>query len=360
MNNCWNPLLFDLEPYVPGEQPQDKKYIKLNTNENPYPPSSKAVSAIKAAADEQLRLYPDPECWELRQAIAAFHGLSSEQVFVGNGSDEVLAFSFLSFFNPEKTILFPDITYSFYPVYAALFKNKYRVIPLNEDFTIPVASFLEPNGGIIFPNPNAPTGIYLPLESIDLIAQKNPDSAVIIDEAYIAFGGESADILIGKYPNLLIIRTLSKSHSLAGLRSGYALGDKGLIDGLNRVKSSINSYTLDRLALAGAKEAILDKDYLTMTQNKVIATRERISQRLAELGFMVLPSQANFIFISHPTCHASTLYHELRENGILVRYFNKPRIDNYLRVSIGCDEDMNMFLQTATNILDSQNNYRRL
>lgn len=358
MNNCWNPLLFDLEPYIPGEQPQDKKYIKLNTNENPYPPSPKAISAIKSAVDERLRLYPDPECRELRQAIAAFHGISSEQVFVGNGSDEVLAFAFLSFFNPEKTILFPDITYSFYPVYAALFKNKYRVIPLNVDFTIPVASFLEPNGGIIFPNPNAPTGIYLPLESIELIARKNPNSAVIIDEAYIAFGGESADKLILEYPNLLIIRTLSKSHSLAGLRSGYALGAKGLIDGLNRVKSSVNSYTLDRLALAGAKEAILDANYLTMTQNKVIATRQIVSQRLAELGFKVLPSQANFIFASHPTYRAADLYHGLRENGILVRYFDKPRIDNYLRVSIGCDEDMDVFLQAVIRILNDAQDHQ--
>lgn len=358
MNSCWNPLLFDLEPYIPGEQPQDKNYIKLNTNENPYPPCPKAISAIKSAADERLRLYPDPECQELRQAIAAFHGISSEQVFVGNGSDEVLAFAFLSFFNPEKTVLFPDITYSFYPVYAALFKNKYRVIPLNEDFTIPVASFLEPNGGIIFPNPNAPTGIYLPLESIELIARKNPNSAVIIDEAYIAFGGESADKLILEYPNLLIIRTLSKSHSLAGLRSGYALGAKGLIDGLNRVKSSVNSYTLDRLALAGAKEAILDEDYLKITQNKVIATRQRVSQSLTELGFKVLPSQANFIFVSHPTCRAADLYRELRENGILVRYFNKPRIADYLRITIGSDGDMDVFLQTLKNILDSQKNYR--
>lgn len=352
MNNCWNPLLYNLEPYIPGEQPQDKKYIKLNTNENPYPPSPHAITAIKQAANEQLRLYPDPECLELRQAIALFHNISLDQVFVGNGSDEVLAFSYLSFFNPKKVILFPDITYSFYPVYAALFKNRYQMVPLNDDFTLPVEHFLQPNGGIIFPNPNAPTGIYLPLDSIELIVQKNPNSAVIIDEAYIAFGGESADKLINKYPNLLIIRTLSKSHSLAGLRSGYAIGDKGLIEGLNRVKSSINSYTLDRLALVGAKEAILDKEYLLMTQKKVIATRNRVSQRLLELDFKVLPSQANFIFVSHPNFRAADLYYLLRENGILVRYFNKPRIENYLRISIGTDEDMNLFLQTIINLLN--------
>lgn len=353
MNNFWNPLLYNLDPYIPGEQPQDKKYIKLNTNENPYPSSLHAITAIKEAANEQLRLYPDPECFELKKAIASYHDISIDQVFVGNGSDEVLAFSYLSFFNPEKAILFPDITYSFYPVYAALFKNQYHIVPLNDDFTLPIEPFLQPNGGIIFPNPNAPTGIYLPLDSIELIVQKNQNSSVIIDEAYIAFGGESADKLINKYANLLIIRTLSKSHSLAGLRVGYAIGDNGLIEGLNRVKNSINSYTLDRLALAGAKEAMLDKEYLLTTQKKVIATRNRVSKRLVEFGFKVLPSQANFIFVSHPLFRAADLYYLLKENGILVRYFNKPRIDNYLRISIGTDKNMDVFLHTINNILNS-------
>jgi histidinol-phosphate aminotransferase len=356
MNRYWNPLLNELQPYVPGEQPQNKKYIKLNTNENPYPPSPLAIEAINKTVNERLRLYPDPECHKLRNAIAKYHSILPAQVFVGNGSDEVLAFAYLSFFNPEKPILFPDITYSFYPVYANLFRNRYELIPLNEDFTLPVEAFLQENGGIIFPNPNAPTGVFLPCKNVEMIVKYNSNSIVILDEAYIAFGGESADKLIDKYPNLLIIRTLSKSHSLAGLRVGYAIGDKGLIEGLNRVKNSINSYTLDRLALAGAEAAMLDKAYLEETTKKVINTRERVSMHLIKQGFTVIPSKANFIFISHPCLSANVIYQLLRERGILVRYFNKTRINNYLRVTIGTDHEMDDFLRTINKMVNSYPN----
>lgn len=350
MNPCWNPLLETLQPYVPGEQPQDKKYIKLNTNENPYPPSPRALQAIRQAAGESLRLYPDPEGRELCEAIARYHSLTPQQVYLGNGSDEVLAFAFLALFDPDKTILFPDITYSFYPVYAALFRISYRKVPLNEDFSLPPEAFFQASGGIIFPNPNAPTGRFLPLSQVERILDHNRERAVIIDEAYTDFGGESADRLIQDHPNLLIIRTFSKSHSLAGLRVGYALGNEALIEGLKRVKSSINSYPVDRLALAGAKEAIFDRQYLEETRQKIITTRARIIPLLEELGFLVVPSCTNFVFISHKLLPASEIYRRLKEKGILVRYFPQPRIDNYLRVSIGSDPEMDCLLNALAEI----------
>jgi len=249
MNKYWSDVLKRLEPYVPGEQPKDKKYIKLNTNENPYPPSPRAIEAIRQAADERLRLYPDPDCDELKHVLAENLGVKKEQVFVGNGSDEVLAFSFAAFFNPGEPILFPDITYTFYPVYCQLYGIDYRTIPLDADFNIPVEGFLQDNGGIIFANPNAPTGKFMDLASVEKIVKENIERVVVIDEAYVDFGGQSAVKLIDKYPNLLVIKTLSKSHSLAGLRIGFALGNAGLIEGLDRVKNSFNSYTIDRIAL---------------------------------------------------------------------------------------------------------------
>lgn len=352
MSKYWSTVTQALEPYVPGEQPKDKTYIKLNTNENPYPPSPQVLAAMKQAADENLRLYPTPTCDELRACIAAYNGLTKEQVFVGNGSDEVLAFSFLSFFNPGQPILFPDITYSFYPVYAALFHIDYHLVRLTEDFSIPAEEFsAQQNGGIIFPNPNAPTGKCLPLTAIAEILRSNPEQVVIVDEAYIDFGGESAVALIDQYPNLLVIQTLSKSRSLAGLRVGFALGHPDLIAGLDRVKNSINSYTLDRTALAGAIATFADEAYFQAARLKIIATRDRITAQLQATGFLVIPSQANFIFISHPTIPAQQLYQQLRERGILVRYFNKPRIDNFLRVSIGSDEEMEAFRQAIIEIL---------
>ena len=354
MSRFWNKRIAGLEAYVPGEQPQDKQYIKLNTNENPYPPSPQVIKAIKNAADERLRLYPDPSCEKLREVIAQYHDLQKEEVFVGNGSDEVLAFSFAAFFDPEEPVLFPDITYSFYPVYSNFFNLKFNLIELNEDFSIPVEKFLTANGGIIIPNPNAPTSKYLSVSEIIKILDYNLSihKVVVIDEAYIDFGGESIVSLLSRYPNLLIVQTLSKSRSLAGLRVGFALGHKDLIEGLNRVKNSINSYTVDRLALAGAIEAFKDEKYFQRTKIKIIRTRNWVSNELWKAGFKVIESQANFLFISHSLISAGELYKKLKDKGVLVRYFNKPRIDNFLRVSIGTDDEMKIFLRVVTQILE--------
>ncbi|HHW47378.1 MAG TPA: histidinol-phosphate transaminase [Clostridiaceae bacterium] len=351
MNIYWSDTAKRLEPYVPGEQPQDRKYIKLNTNENPYPPSPKVLEAIKNAADDRLRLYPDPDCNSLKEYIAQYFGLEKGQVFVGNGSDEILAFAFLTFFNPGNSILFPDITYSFYPVYCGLYGINYKTVPLDENFSIPVESFFQKNGGIIIANPNAPTGKYLDVSLIRQILERNTKSVVLIDEAYIDFGGESSVKLVNEYPNLLVVQTLSKSRSLAGLRVGFALGDRGLIEGLDRVKNSFNSYTLDRLAIVSAIEAIKDETYFRKTREKVIRTRERVSRELTGIGFEVVDSLANFIFIRHPKVYAYDIFQKLREQGILVRHFNKPGIDNFLRVSIGTDSEMDIFLRVIKNIV---------
>ncbi len=351
LSKYWSNVVQKLDPYVPGEQPKDKTYIKLNTNENPYPPSPNVLSAIRQVADENLRLYPTPTCDDLRTYIAQYHGLTKEQIFVGNGSDEVLAFSFLAFFNPHSAILFPDITYSFYPVYCALFHIDYTVVPLDEEFSIPVEKFFAKNGGIIFPNPNAPTGKVVSLQAIEEILRHNADQVVIVDEAYIDFGGESADVLLDKYDNLLIIQTFSKSRSLAGLRIGFAMGHPDLIEALDRVKNSMNSYTLDRVALAGALESFKDEEYFQDTCQKVIAIREKTILQLETIGFRIIPSKANFIFINHPLMRAEELYQKLRERGILVRYFKKPRIDNFLRVSIGTAQEMECFIKEITEIL---------
>ncbi len=351
MSIFWSEIAKQITPYVPGEQPRDKKYIKLNTNENPYPPSPEVIKAIRKAANEDLRLYPDPDCNELRCVIAEYFTLSKDQVFIGNGSDEILAFSFPAFFNPKKPILFPDITYSFYTVYAKLFHIDYHLIPLDHEFSIPVDQLTKKNFGIIFPNPNAPTGKYLPIEKIKHVLEKNKEVMVIIDEAYIDFGGKSAVSLLSQYPNLLIIQTLSKSRSLAGLRLGFALGHKDLIEGLNRVKNSFNSYTIDRLALACAKEAIKDTTYFNNIRNKIITTREQTANQLIDFGFKVIDSKANFLFITHPVHPAEKLFSQLKEWGILVRYFKTPRIDNYLRVTIGSDEQMDTFLTTVQKLL---------
>lgn len=350
MSKYWSKLAASVEPYVPGEQPKDRNYIKLNTNENPYPPSAKVLESIHAAANESLKLYPDPNGEELKRTLADYCGVKKEQVFLGNGSDEVLAFAFMAFFDPQAPVLFPDITYSFYPVYANLFKIDYELIPLKDDFTLPVEQFFKTNGGVIFPNPNAPTGEYVTLEAIEEILKHNQEHVVIIDEAYIDFGGESAQRLIDHYPNLLVVQTFSKSRSLAGLRVGFALGQEELIQGLDRIKNSLNSYTLDRLALAGAVEAVNDETYFQATRNKVIQTRERVTEELRKIGFKVVPSLTNFIFISHPTIKAEDLFLKLKEEAILVRYFNQPRIDNYLRVSIGSDIEMDRFLEAVRKI----------
>jgi len=352
MSKYWSTTVRNLEPYIPGEQPQDRKYIKLNTNESPYPPSPLAVEAIREAAGESLRLYPDPNCLELRQAIADYYALVPEQVFVGNGSDEVLAFAFQALFDPLKTIVFPEITYTFYPVYANLYGLKYQTIAQGDDFRIDPEPYCSGTaGGIILANPNSPTGTYLPLSAIEKVLCSNPQCVVIIDEAYIDFGGESAAQLINRYPNLLVMQTFSKSRCLAGLRVGFALGQPELIQALDRVKNSFNSYTLDRLAQRGARAAILDREYFEETRRKVIQTRERIIPVLRGLGFQVIDSQANFVFISHPAVPAEQLFSRLKEQGILVRHYRLPRIVNYLRVTIGTDLEMERFLEVIAGLV---------
>ncbi|MFH1079304.1 MAG: histidinol-phosphate transaminase [Pseudomonadota bacterium] len=354
MSRYWSNTVKNVKPYTPGEQPKDRKYIKLNTNENPYPPSPRVIEAIKNAADETLRLYPDPMGEELREIIAGYYRLRKSNIFIGNGSDELLAFSFPAFFEPEsKPVLFAEVTYSFYPVYAVFFNTNFRLIPVDEEFNIPEEGYYQDNGGIIIANPNAPSGKGVSLETMEAILRRNENSVVIIDEAYVDFGGQSAVKFINDYPNLLVIKTLSKSHSLAGLRVGYALGNEELIEGIMRVKDSFNSYTVDRLALAGAREAIKDDAYFQETRSKIMRSRERVSSRLKEMGFRVIPSQANFIFISSEQCPGSVLFQRLREEGILVRYFNKPKIDNFIRVTIGIDAEMDCFLDVIKTIARS-------
>jgi histidinol-phosphate aminotransferase len=355
LSKYWSDLAASLVPYVPGEQPKNQKYIKLNTNENPYPPSPRVLDAIKEAVNGDLRLYPDPTCSALVEKAASYYGVEPGQVFAGNGSDEILAFAFAAFFSATKRpILFPDITYSFYKVYAALYGIPYRTVPLDDEFRVPLNAFDEPNGGIILPNPNAPTGRYIDTEEFRGVLEWNSDTVVILDEAYIDFGGQSAVSLVEEFPNLLVVQTLSKSRSLAGLRIGIAIGHPDLIEGLNRVKNSFNSYTIDRLALAGAVAAFADQSYFEETTRKIIATRERTSERLKKWGFSLIDSSANFLFISHPERAASWLFEELKQRGILVRYFNQPRIDRFLRVSIGTDEEMEDFLRALEELLGQE------
>ena len=340
MKKFWSPRIRDMVPYTPGEQPKGRKFIKLNTNENPYPPSSVALAAIREAAGEGLRLYPDPEGSDLREALAACYDVKPEQVFLGNGSDEILAFAFQAFFDPAKEIVFPDVTYSFYPVYAGLFGIPYREIPLDEHFGVPVERFIGGNGGVVLANPNAPTGRELSLSALREILEGNPDVVVVVDEAYVDFGARSALELLDRCLNLLVVRTMSKSRSLAGLRVGFAIGSEDLIAALNCVKNSFNSYTLDRLALAGAEGALRDPDYFQATLAKIIHTRDRSAVRLKQLGFEVCDSSANFLFITHEKVPAKTLLDGLRERGILVRWWDRPRISNYLRVTVGTQEEM--------------------
>jgi histidinol-phosphate aminotransferase len=338
MSRYWNPLVNRLSPYVPGEQPDQQDLIKLNTNEMPFGPSPRALEAIRAAADDSLRLYPDPGSRRLKEALARVWGLSSAQVFVGNGSDEVLAHTFRALFRDDAPVLFPDITYSFYPVYAAFFDLPHERIPLDERFEIDLAGYRRPNGGIIFPNPNAPTGICQPLTAIAGLLENNPDSVLVVDEAYVDFGGESATALIDSFPNLLVVHTLSKSRSLAGLRVGAAFGAEDLIEGLERVKNSFNSYPIDRLAEAGAVAALEDQQWFEQCRNAVMENREWLRGELKRLGFDVLPSEANFLFAAHRERAATSLMAGLRESGIIVRHFDKPRIDRFLRITIGTKE----------------------
>ena len=353
MSNYWSPLIRELKPYVPGEQPKEDGFIKLNTNENPYPPSPRVIDAIAKAADASLRRYPDPDCDALRQAIAEYYSVGRENVFVGNGSDEILALSFISFFKQPLPILFPDISYSFYDVYCGLFEIRNIRVPLTEAFDISLPDYERPNGGVIFPNPNAPTGKLLPLDRIKNFLERNGESVVIVDEAYIDFGGETAIQLIGEHPNLLVAQTFSKSRALAGLRIGAALGSFELIEGLQRAKNAFNSYPLDRLAIAGAVEAVREDAYFRAICKKVMDTRERTVAALSKMGFSIVPSSANFIFVRPAGIEAGELYARLKDEKILVRYFDKPRINDYLRVTIGTDAEMQAFIEKTGRILAS-------
>ncbi|MBQ9199318.1 MAG: histidinol-phosphate transaminase [Lachnospiraceae bacterium] len=340
--SAWENNVRRVVPYVPGEQPKGKNIIKLNTNENPYPPSPLVLE--KKLSLEKLRLYPDDKASLLVDAIADYHGVNSNQVFVGVGSDDVLAMAFMTFFNSDKKILFPDITYSFYDVWADLLGIGYERQKLDDSFRIKAEDYYKENGGIVIANPNAPTGIAEPVLFIEDIVKKNQDVVVIVDEAYVDFGGESAASLIDKYDNILVVRTFSKSRSMAGLRIGYALGSDVLIKYMNDVKFSYNSYTMNMPSIILGAESIKDEAYFKQTIEKVINTREWFKDEIEKIGFCCPPSSANFLFITHNTVSAREIFERARENKIYVRYFDKPRIDNYLRVTIGTREDMEIFL----------------
>jgi histidinol-phosphate aminotransferase len=336
VSKFWSKVVHELTPYVAGEQPKLANLIKLNTNENPYGPSPKVIAALKAEANDGLRLYPDPNSETLKAAIAEYYDLNASQVFVGNGSDEVLAHIFCALLKHDKPVLFPDVSYSFYPVYCSLYGIQYEVMSLNANFGIDVSDYIRANGGIIFPNPNAPTGIPLALAEIEHLLQQNTESVVVIDEAYVDFGTQSAVKLINSYPNLLVTQTFSKSRSLAGLRVGFALGHPDLLEALIRVKDSFNSYPLDRLASAGAVAAIQDRAYFAETCQKVVTAREWLADNLQKLGFEVLPSAANFVFARHPLLDGADIAGKLREHNIIVRHFKKPaRISSFVRITIG-------------------------
>lgn len=354
MSRYWSDVVHRLTPYVPGEQPRIEGLVKLNTNECPYGPSEKVLAAIAAETGDSLRLYPDPQATALREAIARHHRLTPEQVFVGNGSDEVLAHAFMGLLRHPAPLLHPDISYSFYPVYARLYGIDTREVPLADDFGIRVDDYLSAGarGGVILPNPNAPTGMALPLREVERLLAGNRDSVVVIDEAYVDFGAESAATLIDAHPQLLVVRTLSKSMALAGLRVGYALGHRDLIEGLTRVKDSFNSYPLDRLALAGAKAAIEDQAWFVATRDRIVATRERMTAALSARGFEVLPSRANFVFARHPAHRGAALAAALRERKVLVRHFSRPeRIADFLRITVGTESQTDALLGALDDAL---------
>lgn len=344
----WEKYIRKVVPYTPGEQPKVQNIIKLNTNENPYPPTPKAAKAFDT---DCLRLYPDPDADALVEALAAYYGLKKEQVFVGVGSDDVLAMCFMTFFNSEKPILFPDISYSFYSVWADLYRIPYERPALDSEFRIVVADYYRENGGVIFPNPNAPTAVYESLETVEDIVAHNQDVVVIVDEAYVDFAGESALKLLEKYENLLVVQTFSKSRSMAGMRIGFAMGNPALIRALNDVKFSFNSYTMNQTSLILGVEAVKDTAYFEESIQKIIATREAAKVRLKELGFSFPDAQANFIFAAHQTCRAEDIYKALKEKGIYVRHFDSPRIDNYLRITVGTDEQMEALYRALEEIV---------
>ncbi len=348
----WEANVRKVVPYVPGEQPKAEKLIKLNTNECPYPPSPKVMEAMKNISIDKMRLYPDPAVTDLRQALADYYKVAVEQVFVGVGSDDVIANAFMTFFNSEKPILFPDITYSFYDVWAELFGIPYERIALTEDFRIDPKDYKKENGGIIFPNPNAPTGVLEDLSMIEEVLQANPDVVVMVDEAYIDFGGKSALPLLEKYENLLVVQTFSKSRAMAGMRIGFAIGSEKMISYLNDVKFSFNSYTMNQTSIAMGVACVEDDAYFKDIVGKVVATRERVKKELKELGFSFPDSMSNFIFATHESVPAAELFEACKRENIFVRYFNKPRINNYLRISIGTEEEMDELIRVFKKYID--------
>jgi histidinol-phosphate aminotransferase len=350
MNRYWSPLVARLHPYVPGEQPADPNLVKLNTNENPYGPSPRVIDALRAELGDGLRLYPPPESDALRDAIARLHGLSREHVFLGNGSDEVLAHAFHGLLKQAEPLLFPDVTYSFYPTYCELYEIAYQTVPLTAAYEIDPADYQRPNGGIVFANPNAPTGRALPLADVERMV-KASSRVVLVDEAYVDFGGESAIPLIERYDNLLVVQTFSKSRSLAGLRIGFALAQPHLIEALVRVKNSFNSYPIDRLAQAAGVAAIEDRGWFDDTRKRVIDSRDRLAKAMTEQGFEVLPSATNFLCARHPRHAAEALASALRARGVLVRYFKKPRIEQFLRITVGRPDQCDALLQALEQIL---------
>ena len=351
MSRFWSPHIRTLKPYVAGEQAALPGLVKLNTNENPYGPAPEAVRAIKAAADDGLRLYPDPHARDLKRCIAAHHGVRPEQVFVGNGSDEVLAHAFMALLRHDLPVLFPDVSYSFYPVYCALYGIDYRPVPVTASFEIDVARYGEACGGIVLPNPNAPTGIALPRERIEQLLLLQPARPVVVDEAYVDFGTESAVGLIDRYPQLLVVQTLSKSRGLAGLRVGYALGSEELVEGLERVKGCFNSYPLDRVAMAGAMASFAADDHFRTTCQRIVHSRRALTADLTRLGFEVLPSHANFVFTTHPAHDAAALAGRLRAQSILVRHFPHPRTERFLRITVGTDAECRRLIDVLRAIL---------
>ncbi|MBR1236030.1 histidinol-phosphate transaminase [Bradyrhizobium sp. AUGA SZCCT0182] len=353
MSRFWSRLTHDLKPYVPGEQPRIADLVKLNTNESPLGPSPRVLEAIHREAADSLRLYPDPQASALCAALAAYHKVRPEQVFVGNGSDEVLAHAFAALLKHDAPLLFPDITYSFYPVYCRLFGIAYEAVPLDEAMRIRLADYRRTAGAIILPNPNAPTGVALSLAEIASLLEQHPDAPVVIDEAYVDFGAETAIPLVASHPNLLVVQTMSKSRALAGLRVGYAIGDAGLIEALTRVKDSFNSYPLGRPAQAGAIAALEDEAWFQKSRASVIEGRERLTQGLARLGFDVLPSSANFVFARHPAHQGAALAAALRQRAVIVRHFAAPRISDYLRITVGTDGQTDRLLSALSDILGS-------
>ena len=349
--SSWESYVRKVVPYVPGEQPQEQHMIKLNTNENPYPPAPGVIRALKEFDTDRLRLYPEPTCKVLVDAIAEYYGLKSSQVFVGVGSDDVLAMIFMTFFNSKTPVWFPDITYSFYDVWADMLRIPYEVKPLDENFQIVKEDYYGENGGVVFPNPNAPTGILIPLSEIEDIIQHNRNVIVVVDEAYIDFGGESALPLIEKYDNLLVVQTFSKSRSMAGMRIGYAMGNKRLIQAMTDVKESINSYTMTRESIVLGAASLADEEYFQEKKQMVVATRERTKEELRRRGFEVLDSSANFLFAKPNSVDAGWLFEELKKEKIFVRHFNGERIKDYLRISIGTDQQMDCLLQAIDRIM---------